>query len=813
VTKEHYRGSGTAIQHRWANLFEIANRHELGVTYRLLEVQNLPPGEQYDKNMNQLVKAVRYELRQPVALVRSENVHCLAIPTDAALPQLQRRLMPHVVTLVPRSESYALDFANLDPRNAPIAVAFLQFALGSSLLRSQDLWGSGRAYYYKRALNGDNRKDSVDVYPGFTWNVTTMEDGRLFLAVDTTFRYVDRYWLPERWNEKDPNGYLRRHCLYHFGHQWYIVQLWGLTGRSVAEQQFLAEGEEQAQNVFTYTKEQWRTNPPVWVRDLDPHSPAIVYRYPGNEKERYGALALCKLLLSTTDEETAYLHRHSILDPTARFRRITEIVTHHFQHAQLGNQAIQIMKQPLEIVRRTFPVPTQRFGKDRVLAVDGGTPMQVTESVPLHQLGQRRLQLVLDPQAGPLDSSPFDAQYLFLPQSLHRSINDDFMEQFQKAMLRIANRPGYTMQRILYDDRKASSLYAQVQAIKNAIAHSHIDRGYALLVLPDRAKRDLHNHMKRELWPNLQFQCATASKIRSYYEWDSNKSTYLPAPDWAYKLASYVQNCAFGMMVVNRKWLWALATPLHYDVYIGIDVLNGMAGFTFVYNNGQQIFFRNYPCKQKERLTTPQLRDVLLKHLPEDLSELHLHPRSIVIHRDGRTFTSELNGLQRAMQELKSKGILSREILVGVVDIRKTTADHLRLVQGESLERAHNCTVGSYYVLGNKEGIICTTGWPFRFPGTAKPLAVVIPEGDLDISQVLEDIFSLSQLVFTAPDKCARLPLTVKLADDFLEPIASKVEDEGALYETELPEGLDSLEEDEFMTDFIGVAVSPMNNT
>ena len=86
-------------------------------------------------------------------------------------------------------------------------------------------------------------------------------------------------------------------------------------------------------------------------------------------------------------------------------------------------------------------------------------------------------------------------------------------------------------------------------------------------------------------------------------------------------------------MVVNRKWAWSLATPLHYEVYIGIDVLNRMAGLTFVYNHGQQIYFENYRSQQPERLTTRQLRDILLKSLREHLTELGLCPRSLVVHR------------------------------------------------------------------------------------------------------------------------------------------------------------------------------------
>ncbi len=145
--------------------------------------------------------------------------------------------------------------------------------------------------------------------------------------------------------------------------------------------------------------------------------------------------------------------------------------------------------------------------------------------------------------------------------------------------------------------------------------------------------------------------------------------------------------------------------------------------------------------------------------------------------------------------------MLAHDLTVGVVDIRKSTADHVRLVEGEHLDRVQNCLVGSYYLLDHHEGVVCTTGHPFRFSGTAKPLAAVIVEGALTLSWVLEDIFALSQFVFTAPDKCARLPITVKLADDFLEPIASQADDEEALYDTEFSEEHDSLEDDGFQAD------------
>ena len=81
--------------------------------------------------------------------------------------------------------------------------------------------------------------------------------------------------------------------------------------------------------------------------------------------------------------------------------------------------------------------------------------------------------------------------------------------------------------------------------------------------------------------------------------------------------------------------------------------------------------------------------------------------------------------------------------------------------------------------------VVCTTGLPFKFDGTAKPLSVIVVEGDLNMEWVLEDIFGLSQLVFSAPERCQRLPITIKIADDFLEPIASTVDEEALRYDTD----------------------------
>src|SRR5437763_1457971 len=118
---------------QWVNRFEITNREDLALGYRLLEIRGLPACDQYDKLVNKLAKQVRRELRQPVALVRRGESHCLAVLADAPMPNPQQRLTPHVASLIPLGETRSLELARLDASTTPIALSFLQFAFSAPL--------------------------------------------------------------------------------------------------------------------------------------------------------------------------------------------------------------------------------------------------------------------------------------------------------------------------------------------------------------------------------------------------------------------------------------------------------------------------------------------------------------------------------------------------------------------------------------------------------------------------------------------------------------------------------------------------------
>jgi hypothetical protein len=401
----------------------------------------------------------------------------------------------------------------------------------------------------------------------------------------------------------------------------------------------------------------------------------------------------------------------------------------------------------------------------------------------LQSYAKTRMELLEDPVAGPLDVTPFMEQYLIQPLSLDRQINDDFHQRIEHAMSRVAHRPGYTMKRILYDDRRASTLPQQIKAIREALAREGTPRGYALLVLPANAREGLHNYLKRELLPNIQIQCATANKIGAFYRRGPSARDLVVPSDKRHKYESLIRNIAYALLILNRKWPWALENGVNADVYIGIDVLNGTAGFTFIYQGGRQIIFREAQGRLKEKLSSKQICQVLLDALKEDLARFGILARRVVIHRDGQTYESERKGIHSAIKQLVSNRVLPADAQCVIVAIHKSSSTRLRLFDGGTVDVLENPTVGSAFILNGREGVVCCTGWPFHLPGTAQPLLVQIADGTQPIDEVLNDVYGLAQLAYASPSMCMRVPLTIKLTDDFLEPIAAKVDEEDASYD------------------------------
>ena len=243
-----------------------------------------------------------------------------------------------------------------------------------------------------------------------------------------------------------------------------------------------------------------------------------------------------------------------------------------------------------------------------------------------------------------------------------------------------------------------------------------------------------------------------------------------------------------GLLLVNRQWPWVLAEGTHYDTYVAIDVLHHAAAFTFVSEGGRQCHVQIVESQQSEKLLRKQVQTIVYDYFNHQWQDTGQMPRAIILRRDGRAFRSERLGFQHGIEQLVREGKLAKDVQIGVIEVHKTTAEGMRLVEETNAGDLRNPTIGAWKELSHQTGIVCTTGFPFPVPGTVNPLFVRIVTGDLDIQKILEDTFDLSQLCWPVPDRCMRLSIDLKLCDDHLRARAAAADDDEGQFGEEEPD-------------------------
>lgn len=718
------------------------------------------------------------ESRSPVSIFHEDQRSYLATTGDPESFKREWRLVPNIALLEHTGRQHELRFASPAPAERHLAENLIRYHVRTALSRIPELWNDSPGTFYLRDSGTNSRSGSIEVVRGFVFRLHYIESEGLFVSLDPLSTYIDRRSLSETLkNNNDPRDVKMQHFVYRSGHSWYRVQVLGTTDRCISEQIFVHEGDKQTYKVYDYILKKAHKPLPAYVSGLDPQSPTILYRYPNSSNDFYGAAALAFRTYHTDHPDVRQLHSLSILEPAARLSKSKEFIRKYFQNVQLADQHLNISEQPLTCSARTFRVPDFLFGHGHILAVRQGPSER---GVALKDLGRKKMETLLQSDAGFLATDALQAHFIFAPTSLQRPVAEGFISELEKQMTKFLGRR-YEIKTILYDDRNSQNLRQQVQAIKNAVDKNRIDRGGALLILPTAAHDELHNFIKRELFKTLQFQCVSATSLLRHFH--RTNGAFAPSPDMAGRFASYTRYVALGLLLANHRWPFALNQNLHHDVHIGIDVLNTMAGFTYIYNNAKDCYFRHHRSGQSEKLTKNQLYTVLYEELRNDISRLGITPRSILIHRDGNSFSQEEEGITLAIRRLQTDGFLSSDAQYGVVEIHKSTSSRIRIFTADS-GHITNPTIGTYFIINKTEGIVCNTGVPYRFPGTASPLSVRIAAGSVTLTHALHDIFALSQLTWSAPDRPSRVPITTKLGDLFLRPLAAD-SDEDALYEAD----------------------------
>lgn len=633
----------------------------------------------------------------------------------------------------------------------------------------------------------------MDMYKGFTFRVVPIEDGPLCICVDTTRKYVARDFLPADLSRPVFRRIKGSRCVYHFGHRWYEIKLDSYHDLNVSE--VMINDEKLIEYIFNRTYKPY----PPHLLSVPKDCVVLTYRSGRGEQQKVPS-ALCRLTYDTESPEVSRLHRITIRPPHLRREEIHQVAQTQLCGLKFNSVPINLSRNPLTIRRAMFVAPDLKFGCNQILSVRGAPGAR---HATLQQLGMERLSLLHDEQAGFWSSGTLDRQYLILPKSLGSTMGRSFVKDLGKELGRLyPDSQPYEPEEILYNDDIPKTTSHLGREILKAVDAQSRRSGYGLVIIPETQRRareedklghlvmrqlrerDIHAAVIHTTVPTLSYELEEAVEGESKWKQSSDSKV-------AGRLAGYLRNVAITkILLLNKRWPFVLATPLRAQVVIGIDVKGHTAGFTFILDNGEKVRFEYVTSKDRERLRTDLIETVITKVLREELGDRQEAVTSIVFHRQGRAFQTEIKGIKKVLDHLRRDKLLADNLDWGIVEIPKTSLLRLRLFEvtynpGKTNPWVDNPEIGYYGKFSNREGFVCTTGRSFHHPGCVRPLLVRMVEGTLGIEVVMEDIYALANLTWTRPEDCSRDPLSVRMNDIRLREVAGEYDVDDLRFKSE----------------------------
>ncbi len=715
-------------------------------------------------------------MKAPVTTQDIEGETLLVVPTGYGDPPDHVMLVGTVASLKDTGNEVELDFSPDRSELDPVRLRFLQFIFQDPLFQDSRLWqpGAGKPFFFKKP---EQQFGVVDLYGGFAIRVMTHPEGGFGLNVDLRRKLVSRSPLPVSSTREQINKLKGRSCVYKMGHSWFEVTLTGLADMRVNEPSIPLEGKPVSLMDYLQTKSPKPV--PASIANLSPDGAAIYYRTNGPE-QRSAPAELCYLVEDTHGQEGAKYQSKTVIDPNSRHRQIKRLVKMFLSQVPVGDVTLSVSDRMGRTRTKPFSLPALRFGNDVTLSFEKN---QRIAPVAFKDYGRRRLSLLKDKDAGFFEQSLLDRQYLVLPKSVMNSYGSQFLMDLKSHVDDLYPKGGsYDPIVIPYDDlNHRRDFVGQSRAIQKAVeCATHVKPGYAL-VMVHRYERRPRSADQLAAWTVKEFPLQFGLNAAVIHT-DMAKKTYTSVTrkgETRYvvkdtqrkRFSGYLRNVALNkILLTNGKWPFILDKPLYAEVVIGIDVKNNTAAFTLIADGGKIIRFTMSPSRQKEQLLKTQVEKFVIDLMCKEGPNFKRRPKQIVVHRDGRAWPAEVEGLNEACERLAKDGYLEKDWHLTVVEISKSAPVPLRLFDvkpsrnGQGLW-VENPMVGHWTLTAPNEGYVCTTGRPFQIPGTSNPLHIRRAAGAMSMEQCLSDVFSLSCLTWTRPEGAMRLPISVKLCD------------------------------------------------
>lgn len=753
-------------------LFEILNASKLKLSYRYLRVKEKLPedGQQPIRLQRWADELWQRRLKCPVFKTMRGSEAYFIVPADADLSGKDLTFIDvpnRIYHIEPTDE-----VVNIDLKTASVTeLDFVSKAVERCFSNVLDERGSGfwrdtwTRFFYVSPANEANDEDTVNAFRGFAFDVTAAEAGRLFLAVDVRTRYAGRRSIAEYRalgieEELDAhcnapmkdrpaflrdNGPVKFRCFYagETGEtisRCYLEEL----GQTVYEYYVLHYPKIAAslslddQAIFTKAKKADNITPiPVPASRLFPIFTT-----------EYGGMRWCSIRPTMAPEERLALIQQFLKAVTGvRYENVT----------------LDIESRPLSHSDSYFAVPRLEFGESHVLQISD-LSSQYGEGYPIRKWGPAKMKALCE--HGPFQIEPFPAAYLLYPRTLGRRAREELVKStINEVKLQSKYDLVFTAQREYVPDPNGRDLLRLTRELQ-----SKQTRALLVCILPTERNDVVYPRFKEACSP-LFSQCLEERKV---VEICSERGK--------------LQNLALAILTSTGAKPWVMADSLNHDLHLGIDVLPPNVVYSYLFGFGGRNMLRCIDRtgggRREEAIKKRLLREELVRGFRE-VSNQGYKPQTIVIHRDGRLWPKEAEGIDEAIQFLKEDGTLPGDARYCVAEIRKS---HLPVRIFEIIEeddaslRYQNPFPGCYLMLDKRRVILTTTGKPEEWDErgrTAVPLLVYVEHnpGNLDIRDVAQDIFRLCQLNWSAPYIDVSLPVTIRWADELLRETFIQEED------------------------------------
>lgn len=756
------------------NVFRITNIEHLKSRYKLYRIEGLSSeSDNYYRNAQIINRKMSYKLRNPALVILVDGQPHLVLRDDASEPESPFQLIGTTAYFQNTGHTLDLDYGHPTETTAPICQRFLQFALTGALRSAPSLWqpSAGESFYGRQPVLS---QDGVDVFRGFSVRTVLLHGNAVGLCVDVSHKYMGHHPLSSRLTKADFRKLKGTRCVYRYGSQWYDIKLHEHSGLSIS-QYLIPDGKGGNISLCDYVLRNSQKPLPPELLKLDADGSALLYMT-GRDDTMAAVAQLCYPVFETEHPKVQRLHRTTILPPDKRRILLLEFARKHLAGLAFCGFQLQVDGEPIRIPKQCFMPPDLLFGHNTVYSARG---TEKAVHIGLDELGRTRLTALFDKAVGTFATRPLDRQYIIWPQSVADTYGQAFLNELKATVDDLyPSEFSYDPTTITYDDLRHRTLHGQGRAILEAVDAASPLPGYGIVMLNDIRGRD-HGEdqlaamvMRKMRERDIYVSVIHGSVPRTSYQLPANAAagveyTRIRDNRQQSRLKGYLRNIALTkVLLTNGRWPFVLATPLHADMTIGIDVKQHTACFVFVDKNGAQIRTECRESNQKEMLGRQQVRTVLLDVLRQELGQglIFNRVKSVVVHRDGRYCGQEVKGIQDALATLQKESSLPSDYTVTFIEIHKRSAISVRLFDVGN-RSSENPQVGSWWRPFTEDAYLCSTGRAFPRPGSVLPLHVKLVRGVSPFEKVLEDVYALTCLTWTRPEDCTRYPITLKLAD------------------------------------------------